>query len=153
MFSKIHKSSKGQKYWPTAKRSAFMGAFAIAVVAYSAPANAHCLRHVYNYSNSTWHFEIPGQPSNNVVDRDIPSGGSTSFWIVTDGNVRDIRLTVENLFGKTVHIAQLDGSRCYIDHSTDAEDPDWDNCFTWNEPADGDVSIGRGSTRRCTNTD
>ena len=150
MFSNIHNSLKTNKHAATARLPAFLGAVIITVVAGSAPAFAHCERHVYNYSNSTWHFEIPGQPSNNIVDYYIQPGESRSFWIVTDGTSREIRLSL----GGFVHSARLNGSSCHIDHSGDTEDPDFYNCFTWNDPADGDVSIGRArNPERCTNND
>ncbi|PCH81296.1 MAG: hypothetical protein COB90_04740 [Hyphomicrobiales bacterium] len=108
-----------------------MGAFVIAVVASSAPAYAHCLRHIYNKSDQSWHFQIINQPSNNVVDRWIPPGGSSSYWIVTDGKKRVVRLT----FGRYPHRGYTDGTNCKMYAYRGS------TRIIWNSPVDGDIKI------------
>lgn len=111
--------------------AAFMGAFAIAVVASSAPAYAHCLRHIYNKSDQPWHFQIKNQPSNNVVDRTIPPFGSSSYWIITDNIGRNVELT----YGRYIHRGYVDGTRCKM-YSHAGSDR-----LIFNRPVDGDITI------------
>jgi hypothetical protein len=138
MFSNIHNSPKANKHAPKAGLPAFMGAVIIAVVASSAPAYAHCERHIYNNtSRAVWHISITDQPSNNVVERYIEPGESSSYWIVTDGTFRGVYLTVHSTgLGTVNQMATLDGSSCYFEHEGRST-----YGVRWNEPADGDVTI------------
>ena len=147
MFSKIHNSPKAQKYWPSAKRPAFMGAIAIAVVACSAPANAHCERHVYNTTDAVFHIRIAGQPSNNVVDHDIQPGENSSYWLISDGSPRPVFLHLPGSFSgryppsDRVWKATVAGSSCYINHDNSVPWYAPNFQVVWNEPADGDITI------------
>jgi hypothetical protein len=152
MPSNIHNSPTTNRHAPKAGLRAFMGGFAItiAMVAGSAPAYAHCLRHIYNNSNDTWHMEIIGQPSNNVVNRDILPGSSSSYWLVTNGESKTVLLTQ---LGSRVSLFAQQSHRCYLDHSMTSRvsNPAYHNLvaahnlLSWNEPADGDITICAGT--------
>lgn len=138
MFSNIHNSPKTNKHAPKAGLPAFMGAVIIAMVAGSAPAYAHCERHVYNNSSEVWKFEIFNQPSNNPVEYTLQPGQSRSYWIVTDGANRMVQAyrypPEAGWYLDRGPTAYVDG--CYFRHEL-SNYP----FVTWNEPANGDVTI------------
>lgn len=129
---------KAQKRAPSVRFLAALGTSVLFMVASSASAHAHCLRHIYNNtSRATWFFTILDQPSNNIVERYIKPGESSSYWIVTDGVDRGVYLTIRSMWlGEKTESAALEGSDCYFRHEGRS-----DYGVIWNEPADGDVTI------------
>ena len=102
-------------------------------------------------------MKIVNQPSNNVVDRDIQPGGSSSYWIVTDGVTRTVVLSRKGIRGvrRGLTLTGKIYNNCYIKHGMRqfADDNRFSiqagknrnkNSLSWNEPADGDVTICAG---------
>ena len=154
MFSIIHNSPTVLKHLPTAGLPAFMAAFAIAMVAGSASAYAHCERHVYNNSQYVWRMQIQNQPSNNLVDYTLQPGESNGYWIITDGTSRVVKLTSRQGGDyERSWVASSGGHRCYFNHDMTEFNAEGRglhkpqasennlNPLSWNEPADGDVTI------------
>jgi hypothetical protein len=142
MFSKIHYFRTALNHRKTGRLLAYLATFAIATAAGSAPAFAHCERHVYNNSQNVWRMRIEHNPSNNIVDYVIQPGESRSYWLVTNAVEKNVWLEMQlGRGGEYVVYLGTQYNDCYIRHGMKESGAYNANLLSWNEPADGDITI------------